>query len=68
MIGIIYCTFHALTPHTLRFLYTSLVRPILNYACVVWQSYLLKDIRKVEAVQRRATRFLPNLAHLTYTD
>jgi len=36
MIGIIYRTFHMLTPHTLRLLYTSLVRPHLDYACVVW--------------------------------
>jgi len=49
-------------------LYSSLVRPHLDYECVVWQPYLLKDIRALEAVQRRATRLLPNLAHLTYSD
>jgi len=54
--------------YTLRLLYTSLVRPHLDYACVVWKSYLLKDIRALEAVQRRANRLLPNLAHLTYSD
>jgi len=58
MIGIIYRTFNMLTPHTLRLLYTSLVRPHLDFACVVWQPYLLKDIRALEAVQRRATRLL----------
>ena len=68
MIGIIHRTFHALTPHTLHLLYTSLVRPHLDYACVVWQPYLLKDIRALEAVQRRVTRLLPSLAHLTYSD
>jgi len=65
MIGIIYRTFHKLTPYTLHFLYTSLVRSHLDYTCVVWQPYLLKDIRALEAVQRRATRLSPDIAHLT---
>jgi len=64
MIGIIYRTFRMLTPHTLRLLYTSLVRPHLDYACVVWQPYFLKDIRALEAVQRRATRLLPTVTYL----
>jgi len=68
MIGIIYCTFRMLTPHTLRLLYTSLVRPHLDYTWFVWQPYLLKNIRTLEAVQRRATRLLPYLAHLTCSD
>jgi len=46
---VIYHTFHLLTSHTLCLLYT------LDYASVVWQCYLLKDIRAMEAVQRRVT-------------
>jgi len=65
MIGIIYCTFHVLTLHTLCLLYISLVRPILDYACVVWQPYLLKGIRALEESYWIDIR---NLAHLTYTD
>ena len=42
MIGIIHRTFHALTPHTLSLLYRSLVRPHLDYACVLRQPYFLK--------------------------
>jgi len=42
-------------------LYTSLVRPTLDYVCAVWQPYLLKVIR---TLQRRTTRLLPNLTHL----
>ena len=58
MVGIIYHTFmHSL--HTLRLLYTSLVIPHLDYACVVWQPHLLKDIRALEAAQRRVTRLSP---------
>ena len=67
LVGIIYRTFHVLTPHTLHLLYTSLLRLHLDYARVVWQPHLLKDIRALEAVQRRVTRLSPNLAHLTYS-
>lgn len=56
MIGIIYCTFHVFTLYNFRTLYTASVRPHLDCACVVWQPYLLKDIRLSEAV------------NLTYTD
>ena len=37
-------------------LYTSLVRPVLEYATPVWSPYLVKDIEALEKVQRRASR------------
>ena len=44
VIGIIYRTFHMLTPYTLHLVHTSFVRSHLDYTCIVWQLYLLKDI------------------------
>ena len=37
-------------------LYTSLFRPVLEYATPVWSPYLVKDIEALENVQRRASR------------
>ena len=37
-------------------LYTSLVRPHLEYACPVWSPHLAKDINALEKVQRFACR------------
>lgn len=40
--------------------YKSLIKPILEYACVVWAPYTDKDISLIESVQRRAARFVFN--------
>ena len=41
---------------TIVTLYTSLVRPYLEYACPVWSPHLAKDINALEKVQRFACR------------
>ena len=42
--------------------FTTYVRPILEYCCVVWNSLLVKDINALEAVQRRFTKRIPGRA------
>ena len=37
--------------------YKALVRPVLEYACTVWDPYSRKQIDQLESVQRRAARF-----------
>ena len=40
--------------------YCELVRPHLEYASAAWDPYLQKDKHQLEAVQRRAARFVKN--------
>ena len=53
IIGFIYRQFYSMssTPSLLQ-LYTSLVRPHLEYATQVWDPFLIKDIHKLESVQK----------------
>ena len=39
-------------------LYCSLVRPLLKYSCQTWKSHTKRNIDKLEAVERRATRWI----------
>ena len=43
-----------------------MVRPIFEYASPVWSPYLKKDIQIVENVQRRTTKLIKNISHLSY--
>ena len=38
--------------------YLTLVRPIMEYACVVWDPITQKNITELERVQRKAVRFV----------
>ena len=38
--------------------YKSLVRPVMEYACCVWDPYTTSNTRKLEMFQRRAARFV----------
>ena len=49
-------------------LFKAFVRPQLEYANAVWNPHKFKDINAIENVQRRATKLIPNLNNLTYTE
>ena len=40
----------------------------MEYAAAVWSPYTKKDIELIENVQRRATKQVPSLKQLSYTD
>ena len=41
--------------------YTTLVRPLVEYACTVWDPHTANNIQKLEAVQPRSARFVMNI-------
>ena len=49
-------------------LFKSLIRPILEYANVVWSPSKKQDINALEQVQRRFTKHMIGMSNLTYED
>ena len=47
-------------------LYKILVRPIMEYANIIWGPHFLLDKRKLERVQSRATKLIPQLSDKLY--
>ena len=52
----------------MKTLITSLIRPRLEYAVIVWSPHTKKNIRKLERVQRAATKMVPELSDLPYEE
>ena len=45
-----------------------MIRPRLEYAAIVWSPHTKKNIRKLERVQRAATKLVLELKDLTYEE
>ncbi len=61
-------TFMFIDEQTFLQLYKPLVRSTLEYGVEIWNPKLKRQINKIEAVQRRATRMIPAIMHLSYED
>ena len=66
IVGLIRRSFTFLDKESMKLLFVSLVRPLLEFANVAWSPKHQKDIDLIEQVQRRATRLVPSLKHLSY--
>ena len=49
-------------------LFKVFVRPIIEAAGPAWSPYEKQFIDQIEKIQRRATRMIPGIGHLTYED
>ena len=64
--GLIKRSFSFLDKPTFLTLYKSLIRSHVDYGTSIWFPVLKKDMRIIENTQRRATKLLPDLYHLSY--
>ena len=60
--------FHYIDKEILKKLITTMIRSLLEYAGVVWSPHKKKHIRKIERLQRMATKMVPELADMTYEE
>jgi hypothetical protein len=68
MLGLVRATFTCLDETTVPRLFTTMVRPHLEYGNFIWHPRFRRDKVEVEKIQRRATKLVPNLKHLPYED
>jgi hypothetical protein len=68
MVGLIRRSFSYLDGDLFKKLFTSFVRPHLEYAQAVWHPHSLKQKRIIENVQIRATKLVDGLKDLSYEE
>ena len=66
VLGQIRNTFTYMDKEMFLALYLTMVRPLMEYAVQVWSPKFIKDSDKLEKVQRRATKLVPELRDLPY--
>ena len=68
LVGLFRRTYVHITADIFKIFYKVFIRPKLEYACHIWSPYLVKDVLKLEKVQRRATKCVKSLAKLPYRE
>ena len=66
VIGLLKRTFRTWTSESFIKLYTAYMRPQVEYCLAVWNPHLKKYINRLERVQHRATKLVPQIRHLAY--
>ena len=68
ILGLIKRSFSVKDKITLPTLHISMVRPHLEYGNIVWGPHIKEETKAIERVQKRATRMIPGLKDLRYTE
>ena len=68
MMGLIRRTFSYLDGDTFKKLYSSFVRPHLEYANSIWSPHLRKHIKMLENVQIRGTKLVDGMKMMSYPE
>ena len=66
ILGLVRRTITYKEKHLIVSLYKAIVIPNLEYCIQAWRPYRKKDIDKLERIQRRATKMIPELRDLSY--
>ena len=66
ILAVVKRSFELLDESTVPLLFKTLVRPHLEFGNVAWGPFNRADQLLIERVQRRATRLVPTIRHLTY--
>ena len=68
IVGIVRRSFTYMTATSFKLLFKALVRPHLEYGAPVWNPATLREINRIEGVQRRATKMLPGMKERSYEE
>ena len=68
ILGLIKRSFVYKYGEVMKKLFTSLVRPLLEYGNVIWYPRYSKDAERLERVQRRATKMIQGLNGYSYEE
>ena len=60
--------FHYMDTNMMRKIITTMIRPKMEYAAIVWSPYKKKHVKKLERIQRMATKMVPELEELSYEE
>jgi len=66
-LGMLRRTFKHIDVDSFITIYTTYVRPKLEYSVQAWNPYYAKDIEVLERVQKYATTLVPELRHMNYS-
>ena len=68
MLAVVRRSFANIDSTTLPLLFKAMVRPHLEYGNTIWGPFNRTDQKQVEQVQRRATRLVKSIRHLSYPE
>ena len=68
LVGVLRRSFTFLDKYMFKQIFTTIVRPHLEYGAPIWSPHLRRQIILLENVQRRATKMLPGYNELSYKD
>jgi len=67
-IGFVNRNFHCRNKEIIIPIYKAMIRPLVEFAVQFWSPHLRKDIDKLERIQRRITKMIPELRNKSYPE